>query len=104
MSLHLVIIFSLLIGAIEWYLALRRTLACMRGEIAILVVIVSIENLLGFGVNYLFNKVDAWPVALPYTLGAGISTYVTMKYEMKNKIKNVENNDNKYIDKNILMF
>jgi hypothetical protein len=83
MSLLLVIGMSLLAGAVEWYLALRRTLACVRGETLTLVVIVALENGLGFTVTYLFVKTDAWPVALAYTVGAAISTYLTMKTEVK---------------------
>jgi hypothetical protein len=86
MSLLLVIGMSLLAGAIEWYLAIRRTLACVRGETLMLVCIVAIENMLGFTVTYLFVKIEAWPVALGYTCGAVISTYLTMKREENKKL------------------
>jgi hypothetical protein len=86
MSLPLVILMALFAGAIEWYLALRRTLACVRGETLILVSIVAVENLLGFFVTYMFVTKDAWPVALSYTFGAAISTYLAMKMEEKKKI------------------
>lgn len=81
MSLLLVISMALFAGASEWYLCLRRTLACVRGETLTLVSIVVAENFLGFLVTYLFIMEAAWPVALAYTLGAAFSTYLTMKRE-----------------------
>lgn len=83
MSLLLVTGMALLAGALEWYLALRRTLACVRGETLTLVCIVSMENMLGFAVTYLFIMKDAWFVAVAYTVGAAVSTYLTMAQENK---------------------
>lgn len=47
------------IGALDWYLALRRTLACARGERVLLSSLVFTENILGFLVlYYLFENKD----------------------------------------------
>lgn len=85
MSLLLVISMSLFAGGVEWLLCIKRTLACVRGDTLTLVSIVAAENALGFLVTYLFVTKDAWYVALAYTLGAAVSTYLTMQREEKKK-------------------
>ena len=60
----------LAIGCGEWYLALRRTLACARGEKTVLVCIVFIENLLGLWVLSSFIRSNNWLVAVVYSAGA----------------------------------
>ncbi len=60
----------LAVGCGEWYLALRRTLACARGEKAVLVCIVFIENLLGLWVLSNFIRTNNWLLAVCYSAGA----------------------------------
>jgi hypothetical protein len=86
MSLTLVILLSLFAGGTEWLLCIKRTLACVRGDTLTLVSIVIAENALGFMVTYLFIMKEAWFVAVAYTVGAAISTYLTMRREEKKKI------------------
>jgi len=60
----------LAVGCGEWYLALRRTLACARGEKTVLVCIVFIENLLGLWVLSSFVRTNNWLLAVSYSAGA----------------------------------
>jgi len=60
------------VGCLEWYLALRRTLACARGEKTTLIVIVFIENLLGLWVLQNFIKSSDWTIAIVYSAGAAL--------------------------------
>jgi len=64
------LILYLAVGCGEWYLALRRTLACARGERTVLVCIVFIENLLGLWVLSSFIRSNNWLVAVVYSAGA----------------------------------
>lgn len=57
------------ISLLEWYLALRRTLAVTRGEKTILVIIVFIENLLGLWVLSNFITSQNWALAIAYSIG-----------------------------------
>jgi len=70
MSLLPTMILYLSVGCGEWYLALRRTLACARGEKTLLVCIVFIENLLGLWVLSNFIRTNNWCLALSYSAGA----------------------------------
>jgi hypothetical protein len=70
MSLLPAMILYLAVGCGEWYLALRRTLACARGEKVILVCIVFFENLLGLWVLSNFIRTNNWSLALSYSAGA----------------------------------
>jgi hypothetical protein len=63
-------ILYLAVGCGEWYLALRRTLACARGEKTLLVCIVFIENLLGLWVLSSFIRTNNWFLAVAYSAGA----------------------------------
>lgn len=72
MNLLLTIAVYLAVGCGEWYLALRRTLACARGEKTILVSIVFIENLLGLWVLSNFIRTNNWFLALSYSFGAAL--------------------------------
>jgi hypothetical protein len=58
-----------LVGCLEWWLALRRTLACARGERVTLVVLVFVENLLGLWVLSSFIRDSDWLIALAYSAG-----------------------------------
>jgi hypothetical protein len=70
MSLLPAMILYLAVGCGEWYLALRRTLACARGERTLLVCIVFIENLLGLWVLSNFIRTNNWYLAVSYSAGA----------------------------------
>ncbi len=70
MNLLPTMILYLAVGCGEWYLALRRTLACARGEKTVLVCIVFIENLLGLWVLSSFIRTNNWLLAVSYSAGA----------------------------------
>lgn len=70
MSLLPMMILYLAVGCGEWYLALRRTLACARGEKTLLICIVFIENLLGLWVLSSFIRTNNWFLAVSYSAGA----------------------------------
>ena len=72
MNLLPAMILYLTVGCGEWYLALRRTLACARGEKTVLVSIVFIENLLGLWVLQNFIKSSDWTIAIVYSAGAAL--------------------------------
>ena len=72
MSLHLTILLYVAVGCGEWYIALRRTLACARGETMLLVCLVFIENLLGLWVLSNFVRTQNWFLALSYSAGGAL--------------------------------
>jgi hypothetical protein len=76
MSLLLSMAIYVLVGCGEWYLALRRTLACARGEKVLLVSIVFIENLLGLWVLSNFIRTNNWGLALCYSAGASAGALI----------------------------
>ena len=69
------------IGFVEWALALRRTLACARGETSLLVGIVFVEQLLGFWVLSRFLVTGSWLVAVAYSIGAALGALTVSKKE-----------------------
>jgi hypothetical protein len=72
MSLLLNILLYAFVGAGEWYLALRRTLACARGERGLMVAIVFVENILGLWVLANFVRNNDWMVAFSYASGGAL--------------------------------
>ena len=80
MNLLPAMILYLAVGCGEWYLALRRTLACARGEKAVLVSIVFIENLLGLWVLSSFIRTNNWILALSYATGAAAGALIMTMY------------------------
>lgn len=68
-----------LVGVVEWYLALRRTLACVRRERSVLVTIVFIENLLGLAVLQNFITSGNWLIAIFYSLGAALGALLSLR-------------------------
>jgi hypothetical protein len=80
MNLLPAMILYLAVGCGEWYLALRRTLACARGEKTILVLIVFIENLLGLWVLSSFIRTNNWLLALSYATGAAAGALIMTMY------------------------
>ena len=87
MTLLLDILLYLAVGCGEWYLALRRTLACARGEKVLLVVLVFIENVLGLWVLWNFVRSNNWFLAVSYASGASLGALiVTWRDEKKPKV------------------
>jgi len=80
MNLLPAMILYLAVGCGEWYLALRRTLACARGEKTVLVFIVFIENLLGLWVLSSFVRTNNWILALSYATGAAAGALIMTMY------------------------
>ncbi len=80
MNLLPAMILYLAVGCGEWYLALRRTLACARGEKTVLVSIVFIENLLGLWVLSSFIRTNNWLLALSYATGAAAGALIMTMY------------------------
>ena len=76
MNLLPAMILYLTVGCGEWYLALRRTLACARGEKTVLVSIVFIENLLGLWVLSNFIRTNNWLLALSYATRAAAGALI----------------------------
>ncbi len=76
MNLLPAMILYLAVGCGEWYLALRRTLACARGEKVVLVSIVFIENLLGLWVLSNFVRTNNWLLALSYAAGGSAGALI----------------------------
>ena len=75
----------LIIGLVEWYLALRRTLACARGEKKTLFVIVFIENLLSLAVLQNFIENHDFTIAVAYSIGSACGALmVTINNKEKN--------------------
>jgi len=76
MNLLLAMTLYLTVGCGEWYLALRRTLACARGEKTLLVCIVFVENLLGLWVLSNFIRTNNWLLAVCYSAGASAGALI----------------------------
>jgi hypothetical protein len=70
------ILIYLAVGCGEWYLALRRTLACARGEKVLLVCLVFIENILGLWVLSSFIRSSDWLVAICYASGSALGALI----------------------------
>lgn len=75
----------LVVGCVEWYLSLRRTLACARGERAILITIVFIENILGLWVLSNFIHTNDWIIAISYSIGGSAGAYLVSRKQGKAK-------------------
>lgn len=76
MNLPLNILLYAVIGCGEWYLALRRTLACARGEKVQLVCLVFIENILGLWVLSNFIRTSDWLMAICYASGSALGALI----------------------------
>jgi len=71
------------VGCLEWYLALRRTLACARGEKALLVALVFAENILGLWVLANFIQSSNWLIAVVYSCGASLGALLVSDKQRK---------------------
>ena len=76
----------LTVGSVEWYIALRRTLACARGETTLLVTLVFIENLLALFVLSNFIKHNDWTIAIAYAVGSALGALVITTTTKKENI------------------
>ena len=76
MSLLLRLLVYSVVGSSEWYLALRRTLACARGERTLMVGIVFLENILGLWVLASFVRESDWLVAISYSVGGALGAFL----------------------------
>jgi hypothetical protein len=76
MSLLLRLLVYAVVGSSEWYLALRRTLACARGERTLMVGIVFLENILGLWVLASFVRESDWLVAISYSVGGALGAFL----------------------------
>jgi hypothetical protein len=76
MSLLLKLLLYAVVGSSEWYLALRRTLACARGERTLMVSIVFLENILGLWVLANFVRESDWLVAISYSVGGALGAFL----------------------------
>ena len=84
MNLLPAMILYLAVGCGEWYLALRRTLACARGEKVVLVCIVFVENLLGLWVLSNFIRTNNWLLAFCYAAGASAGALIVAMNNQEN--------------------
>jgi hypothetical protein len=66
------------IGAAEWFLALARTVACIRRRPALVCGIVFIENLVGLLVLSIFIRENDWVIALAYSAGAALGSILPL--------------------------
>ena len=62
MSLLLILLLAFLIGFVEWWIALRRTVALVNGERTLVFMLVLVEGLLAWGVLFSFLSVPTYPV------------------------------------------
>lgn len=88
----------LLVGFLEWYLALRRTLACVRQERITLAIIVFIENFLGLLVLQSFIATGSWPVAIAYSIGGSLGALYSI-----NSTRGNQTNNTPHYPQNLLM-
>jgi uncharacterized protein YebE (UPF0316 family) len=65
-----------IIGLITWYLALRRTLACVRGQRLLVSSLVFVEEILGFIVIYFLVVDKNWIGAIFYAVGGALGAYL----------------------------
>ena len=84
MNLLLVSLLYVGVGCAEWWLALRRTLACARGERSLLVALVFIENLLGLFVLSTFIRNNDWWIAIAYSTGGALGALI-VSFKAKEK-------------------
>jgi uncharacterized protein YebE (UPF0316 family) len=64
------------IGLISWYLALRRTLACVKGQRRLVSALVFCEELIGFVVMYFLVVDKNWLGAIFYAVGGALGAYL----------------------------
>ena len=67
-----------LIGFLEWFLALKRTQACISKQKTLLVTIVFIENLLGLLVLQNFIVSGDWVIAVCYSIGGALGALLSL--------------------------
>ena len=75
-----------LVGCGEWYLSLRRMLACARGETALLCTLVFVENIVGLFVLSNFVQTGNWTIAVSYSIGGSLGSFCVMKFGNKKDV------------------
>ncbi len=83
MSLLLSLLVYFGVGCLEWFLALRRTLACARGETTLLCLLVFSENLLGLFVLSQFVKDNNWYIAIAYSAGGALGSLMLKWFDRR---------------------
>jgi len=83
MNLLVNLLIYLAIGGLEWWLALRRTLACARGETTLLITLVFTENLLGLWVLSNFIRQNDWFIAIAYSVGGALGAWIVSRNKEK---------------------
>lgn len=74
MTLHWQLLLYAAVGCLEWFLALRRTLACARGERWLMAFLVLVENLVAFFVLSAFIEKRDWLVVMFYSVGGALGS------------------------------
>jgi hypothetical protein len=82
----LVIFLYILVGLVEWAISLFRILACSQNKRLLLIVLVFIENLLGFFVLSIFIRSNDWWFAVSYSIGGTLGAII-VSYFLKEKPK-----------------
>lgn len=75
------VIIPFIIGLLTWWLALRRTIACVRGQRLLLSGIVFMEEILGLLVLYWLIKDQNLAGALFYAIGGSLGAFLATKPE-----------------------
>lgn len=76
-------LFFLIIGFGEWFVASERTWLISQGKARKAAIAVFVENLLSFFVMFqIVRNVDNWWLALAYSLGASLGTFLNLKVEI----------------------
>lgn len=81
----LVVLLYIGIGCAEWWISLRRNLACVRGEIVMAVSLVFVENVLGLFVLSTIIKNDDWGIGIAYAIGGALGAYIVTRKGKKNE-------------------
>jgi predicted membrane protein len=64
------------VGLVEWAVSLFRILACSKNKRLLLIVLVFIENLLGFFVLSIFIRSNDWWFAVSYSIGGTLGAII----------------------------
>lgn len=76
-------ILFLLLGFVEWFASSQRMWLVSKGEARKASLVVLVENLLAFFVLFRFvENVNNWPMAIAYSLGASLGTFINLKVDI----------------------
>ena len=79
MNLLVNLLIYLIVGLAEWWIALRRTLACAKGETTLLITLVFTENILGLAVLSSFIRQNDWWIAVSYSIGGALGAWIVSR-------------------------